>query len=115
MAVHDEIQYAKIGELSLDPLNPRLGRNVAGPELRQADVLKQMSDWTLEELAVSFLESGYWPQEALLVVKAKLYGKDSLVVIEGNRRLAALMYLKNAIDGHAMSPVWRDIAIAGSR
>lgn len=113
MAVHDEIQYAKLNELSLDPLNPRLGRNVAGPELRQEDVLDRMNDWTLDELAVSFIESGFWPQEALLVVNEELYGKTRLVVVEGNRRLAALMYLKRALDGKPASPGWRDIARAG--
>jgi ParB-like chromosome segregation protein Spo0J len=113
MAVHDEIQYAKIDELSLDPLNPRLGRNVAGPKLAQERILDAMSDWNLDELAVSFLESGFWPQEALVVIKEKLYGEDSLVVIEGNRRLAALMYLEQAINGKAKSALWRDIAHSG--
>ncbi len=113
MAVHDEIKYAKIGELNLDPLNPRLGRNVAGPKLRQEQILDAMSNWNLDELAVSFLESGYWPQEALLVVREKLYGEDSLVVIEGNRRLAALMYLQRAINGRPQSAAWRDIARSG--
>jgi ParB-like chromosome segregation protein Spo0J len=113
MAVHDEIEYARIGQLNLDPLNPRLGRKLAGPKLRQEQILDAMSDWNLEELAVSFLESGFWPQEALVVVKEKLYGEDSLVVIEGNRRLAALMYLQRAINGKPKSALWRDIARSG--
>jgi len=113
MAVHDEIQYAKIDDLKLDPLNPRLGRNVAGPKLQQPDVLDAMLNWKLDELAVSFIESGFWPQEALLVVKERLYGKETLVVIEGNRRLAALMYLKSALEGEPASTIWRDIARSG--
>jgi hypothetical protein len=68
-----------------------------------------MRDWTLDELAVSFLESGFWPQEALIVVREKLYGKDALVVVEGNRRLAALKFLKRAADGEKIDRRWREI------
>lgn len=114
MAVHTDIQYASLDELSLDPLNPRLGRNVADPKLTQAQVLDRMKDWTLDELAVSFVESGFWPQEALLVVKEELGGKQRLVVIEGNRRLAALQCLKRAIDGKLDSARWKEIARSGS-
>jgi len=113
MAVHSEIQYAQLDQLYLDPLNPRLGRNVADPKLRQAEVLDRMQDWTLDELAVSFIESGYWPQEALLVVNESLDGKPRLVVVEGNRRLAALIQLKHAIDGKPATQRWKEIARSG--
>jgi hypothetical protein len=78
--------------LYLDPNNPRLGRHNIEKKLVQEDILEIMKDWTLEELAVSFLESGFWPQEALIVVREPVPGKKGpvLVVVEGNRRLAAL-------------------------
>lgn len=110
MAISNEICYAKIDDLFLDPMNPRLGRENKGPKVTQEEVLDLMKDWTLEELAVSFLESGFWVQEALIVVDEKLYGKKSLVVIEGNRRLAALMSLQEAIQGKPFSRKWDDIA-----
>ncbi len=70
-----------------------------------------MRDWTLEELALSFLEAGqFWTHEALLVARENLYGKSRLVVIEGNRRLAALKYLHDALEGKPVSPKWKDIA-----
>jgi hypothetical protein len=73
-----------------------------------------MKDWTLDELAVSFLESGgFWTHEALLVTKEKLYGKTRLVVIEGNRRLAALMLLHDALNGNPASRKWEEIAESG--
>ncbi len=62
-----------------------------------------MTNWTLDELAESFLKSGFWPNEALLVIKEKLGGKEQLVVVEGNRRLAALKYLREAIEGRPAS------------
>jgi hypothetical protein len=68
-----------------------------------------MKDWTLEELALSFLESGFWPQEALLAVKELLEGEQRLVVVEGNRRLAALKLLKLAFDGKPDSRKWQEL------
>lgn len=110
MAISSEILYADIEDLCLDPLNPRLGRNNTGPKVKQEQILELMEGWTLDELAVSFLESGFWPQEALLVVEEELYGKDQLVVVEGNRRLAALKYLQRAIAGKPSSKRWSEIA-----
>ncbi|MFB1487858.1 MULTISPECIES: hypothetical protein [unclassified Thiocapsa] len=107
MAIHNQIQFAELGELFLDPLNPRLGRSNTNPEQSQDGVLELMRDWTLDELAVSFLESGYWPQEAMICVREELYGKESLVVVEGNRRLAAIRYLKRAFDGEPLSRKWK--------
>lgn len=68
-----------------------------------------MRDWELEELADSFLESGFWIQESLLVVKERHDGAIRLVVVEGNRRLAALRCLKLAADGHPISQKWREL------
>jgi hypothetical protein len=113
MAIHNIIQFAELGELFLDPMNPRLGRSNTNPEESQERVLELMRDWTLDELAVSFLESGYWPQEAMICVHEELYGQKSLVVIEGNRRLAAIKYLKKAFDGEPLSRKWGSL-IEGS-
>ena len=100
MAISTQLKFAKIDDLCLDPLNPRLGRNKTGRDVSQEQVLEMMRDWTLDELVVSFLESGeFWMHEALLVVSEKLYGKQRLVVVEGNRRIAALIYLRKALSG----------------
>jgi hypothetical protein len=110
MAVSNEIEYAGLDELYLDPMNPRLGRAHTGREVTQERVMELMRDWTLDELAVSFLENGYWPQEAVLVVQEELYGQQRLVVVEGNRRIAALKYLWEAVNGHPASRKWEEIA-----
>ncbi len=114
MPTAPRIQYESVDELQLDPTNPRLGRRVASPKLSQEKVLDIMSDWTLEELAESFLSNGFWPQEALIAVKEDLYGKSSLVVVEGNRRLAALKYLQSAVDGDHASKRWEKL-VAGRK
>jgi uncharacterized protein YerC len=112
MAISNRIEYERLENLYLDPMNPRLGRAHTGREVSQERVLELMRDWTLDELGVSFLESGYWPQEAMLVIREKLYGEERLVVVEGNRRLAALKYLHAAIDGQAASRKWEEIAVS---
>src|SRR4051812_27008503 len=106
MAINNEIKYVDIDQLMLDPLNPRLGRANTKPDLPQSKIMELMKDWTLDELAVSFIESGFWPQEALLVVREKLYGKMALVVVEGNRRLAALKFLHEAVQGNRIDKKW---------
>jgi hypothetical protein len=114
MAVKTTIDYASVEDLMLDPLNPRLGRGNSGPNVPQPKILELMQDWSVEELAISFLESGFWPQEAVLVVREKLYGKPALVVVEGNRRLAALKLLKNAKERKDGPRKWLDL-VAGKK
>ncbi len=103
------IQYASIDELNLDPFNPRLGRENTGSDVSQEKVLALMQDWTLEELGTSFIENGFWPQEALIVVREKLYGAVVNIVVEGNRRLAALRLLAQAVAGKSTSRKWDEI------
>lgn len=105
----DKIEYAKLDELFLDAFNPRLGRERVQKGLSQDEVLRIMQDWTLEELATSFCESGFWPQEALIVVREKLGKSNELVVVEGNRRLAALKLIARTVAGEETSKAWRDI------
>lgn len=111
MALAHTIEFAELDDLYLDPTNPRLGRANSGPNVTQERVLELMRGWSLEELAVSFLESGFWPQEAVIVVKEPLYDEPAkLVVVEGNRRIAALRYLRGAINGNAVSRTWKQLA-----
>jgi hypothetical protein len=109
MEAMPKIETARLEDLFLDPKNPRLGRHNVERGLSQDEVLGLMKDWALEELAVSFLESGYWPQEALICVKEPIKRKPALVVVEGNRRLAALKMIQRARDGEETAPKWREL------
>ena len=104
-----KIEYASIDNFILDPNNPRLGRAAQKGEGNPENILQQMQEWSLDELAISFLESGFWPHEALLCVREKHDGKYGLVVVEGNRRLAALLNLKAAFDGKPPSKKWKNL------
>jgi hypothetical protein len=78
-----------VSDLYLDAKNPRL----AGHDLRiedQDEIAKLLwKDRSVNELVDSIAASGYWQHEELFA--AKEVGK--LVVIEGNRRLAAVKLL----------------------
>ena len=104
-----EIGYAPLSEIYLDPRNPRLGRRVHELKLSQDEVLDRMRDWSLEELASSFLESGFWAHEAILCIMEEIDGENRRVVIEGNRRVAALKLLKMTYDGEERSRKWHEL------
>ncbi len=110
MSTTPTIETAKLDELLLDATNPRLGRHEVDKGLSQDDVLRLMRDWSLEELAVSFLESGFWPHEALIAVRETVQKtKNALVVVEGNRRLAALKLIDQTRKGEETSTKWQEL------
>lgn len=103
------IEFAALNDIKLDPLNPRLGRSVDGVNLSQDEIYDRMKDWSLEELATSFLESGFWVHEAVLCVKEEMNGEPALIVVEGNRRIAALKRLERTYNGQEKSKRWLEI------
>lgn len=108
MPIQTTIAYEEIDNLLLDPENPRLGRQTSGKKLSQEDLLNEMAQWKVDELAISFLENGgFWTQEALICIKGPKPGK--FTVVEGNRRLSALMRLRDAFDGTPASPKWKEL------
>lgn len=116
MSVNSTPRFASIGKLYLDPMSPRLGRHRMEVETSQEQLLECMSAWKLDELGRSYLASrGFWPREPLIVAVEPIYRqKKALVVIDGNRRLAALHYLKNAVEGQPSSQKWKEIAAAST-
>lgn len=104
-----EIEYISLDRIALDPLNPRLGRAAHARRLNQDQIYEKMKDWSLEELATSFLESGFWPHEAVLCVEDEVAGERQLVVVEGNRRVAALQRLRKTYSGEEESRKWREL------
>ena len=76
--------------LFLDEKNPRLGRRATGLAPREIIHHLFAHDKALE-IAESIALRGYFPNEPLLAVRED----NRLVVVEGNRRLAALKVLRN--------------------
>lgn len=78
-----------VATLQLDEKNPRLGREVRARAPR--DIIQHLFEHDKAmDVAQSIALRGYFPNEPLLTVKEK----DKYVVVEGNRRLAALKALR---------------------
>lgn len=85
-----EVQWRTIDELLLDDENPRLPDEYEGAS--QARLLKVLvEDYSLLEIGASIAENGYFSEEPLVTVRHPTLKK--WIVIEGNRRLAALTLL----------------------
>lgn len=80
-----------VDKLLLDPSNPRLALD-SKPPTQDALLATLAAPGDLDELANSFARNGYFWEEPLVVVPNQ---KGMFVVVEGNRRLAALKLLLN--------------------
>ena len=78
-----------VASLHLDAKNPRLGRETSVRAPREIIQHLFEHDKALE-VAQSIATRGYFPNEPLLAIKEN----DQLIVVEGNRRLAALKALR---------------------
>ncbi len=90
MTKNVKIIQAKTAELRFDPSNPRLaeyGISRATPEEEILKILWEAMD--VRELVQSISASGFFEQEALIVSEEN----GEKIVIEGNRRLAAVKVL----------------------
>jgi len=87
----------EVDKLLLDYENPRLasGRDVTA----QDDIVKLLwTEMSVDEVALSIAANGFFPQENLFAVpqnpKEKDEKKKKYIVVEGNRRLAAVRLLR---------------------
>src|SRR5581483_2003902 len=90
MSINATVIGIKPVELHFDPHNPRLAEYGIDDATDENEILKVLWDaMDVRELVQSIAASGFFPHEALIV--AQEGGKS--VVIEGNRRLAAVKIL----------------------
>ena len=90
MSTNPSATPLKVGDLHFDHLNPRLAEYGITPSTSDEDILKILWEaMDVRELVQSISASGYFPHEPIIVTKET--GK--FVVIEGNRRLAAVKVL----------------------
>ena len=89
-----DITSFEVSELAFDVRNPRLAEFDTGDgEPEVIKMLWEMMD--VEELVLSIAASGYFPHEPVIVAMEG----GSNVVIEGNRRLAAVKLLRQPAPG----------------
>jgi hypothetical protein len=88
-----QFERVKISKLTLDRRNPRLVEYGVKPNTSEDQVIEILwNEVAVDEVAMSIAAGGFWGHEPLLVTEEK--GK--LVVIEDNRRLAAVRILTEA-------------------
>jgi hypothetical protein len=93
----------KLEQIYLDPNNPRLEtpdkekvNDARIPEKSiQEDCLKKIRDLGITDLTESIKTSSFWTVDRIVL---RSIGSDRYVVIEGNRRVAALKTLKESHD-----------------
>lgn len=77
-------------DLRFDARNPRLSED---EDVSQAELLMRLwRDFAVDELALSIAANGFFPHEPLFAAEED----GELVVVEGNRRLAAVRLLRHA-------------------
>lgn len=77
-------------DLHLDARNPRLVEYGISPKEEEEKILEVLWDkMAVDEVAMSIAANGYWPYEPLIVADEG----GRIIVIEGNRRLAAVKVL----------------------
>ena len=91
-----EISRVSVDDLLLDPNNPRFASGAENDA--QEDLLKVLwSEFAVDEVAFSIAANGFFDEEPLFVVpKDAKSVKGPFVVVEGNRRLAAVRLLRDA-------------------
>lgn len=88
----DSEYFDAIDELALDPLNPRLRDEEEDAD--QGGLLSIMSRrFRVDEIAESILVSGWLDNDPLMGFRGQADGEPHVIVLEGNRRLAAVKML----------------------
>jgi hypothetical protein len=94
----NKIVLLPVEQLLLDLENPRLAWRVNGDS--QKDLIKILwTEMAVDEVALSIAENGFFRSEPLFVIGKNYDQKDAkrlrYIVVEGNRRLAAVLLLRD--------------------
>lgn len=85
------VEKINIDDLVFDSENPRIKEFNVGTN--EKDILEILWDeMSVDELVYSIASNGYWDFEPLAVI----VDGDKFIVVEGNRRLAAIKYIRNS-------------------
>jgi len=90
-----KVMLEPVENLRLDPSNPRL---LTVPENPTQEELVQAlwKEFAVDEVALSIAANGYFQEEPLLVVpEDKAHPEGPFLVVEGNRRFAAVLLLRS--------------------
>lgn len=83
-------------DLLLDEENPRLASSILGKPTQEELVRVLWEDMAVDEVGLSIEANGYYDHEPLIVIPGRGKAKGKYIVVEGNRRLAAVMLLTDS-------------------
>lgn len=86
-----QIIFLSIDELKLDPFNPRLPESLPRDEVSMIDYIAETT--AIEDLMGAIAENGFFPGEPVVAVQDAEDGR--FIVVEGNRRLTAVLLLND--------------------
>lgn len=92
----------KVKDLHFDPQNPRLAEFSKEDKTSDEEILRLLWEvMAVDEIVLSIAASGFFPHEQLIVIEEKNGKEQKLVVVEGNRRLAAVKAIlePNLVEG----------------
>jgi len=107
MTTPDKIK-PQIGVLDFDPENPRFLDAIGTTEREEKAIKRMLEEENLEELVGSIGNQGFFPGEPLLIAP-NLTSPGRFIVVEGNRRLAALRVLSGLIPRTLLTPSLADL------
>jgi hypothetical protein len=94
-----DIDLIKVDDLHFDVKNPRLAEFNLSPSVPEGEILKILWEvMSVEEIVLSIAASGFFNHEPLIAIREKVKNKNETIVIEGNRRLAAVKSILNPHD-----------------
>ncbi len=107
--IPNQIERVRPDDLVFDRENPRLVGYGVTEDASDTEVLKLLWDeMDVQELVSSMAESGFFQHEPLIIAEEE--GRD--VVIEGNRRLAALRFILNPAIAEDIGAPYPEISLA---
>lgn len=97
--IQGEHKPVPVDQLLLDSENPRLASGAGGAT--QEDLLRILwTEMAVDEVAFSIAANGFFAEEPLLVIPADEKkgkdGKGKYIIVEGNRRFAAVLLLRDS-------------------
>lgn len=92
-----------VSNLDFDPENPRFLDVMATADGEERAIKRMLEEENLEELVGSIGNQGFFPGEPLLI-SPNPEAPGRFIVVEGNRRLAALRVLNGAIPREKLPP-----------
>lgn len=102
-----DFRYVSPDDLLFDKTNPRFGKRAKSATQEELQDILMQFPHLASELVPSFVEDGYIPYEPLVVRQQN----DKYIVIEGNRRLAAIQHIRARPDTYGSEVVERLNAI----